>query len=397
MRILFVASRFPYPPSHGDRVRAFHHIRLLSRRHTVVLIVPALEELSEEAIASVERYCERIELVPVSKWKRFVRLASGLSSGLPLQTLYFFDPSVKKRVKLLLEKERFDLLHVQLVRMAPVADGLDARVPLVLDFIDALSVNMGRRSKRERGLLAAITAWESRALLRYEKALTKRYDQLIVSSPFDREVIGSTSNLHVVPNGVDIIANAFQEEEGREPGTIIFTGSMWYFPNVDAITWFAEEVFPLVKQEIPYAHLMIVGANPTAAVQRLSLIPSVTVTGYVTSVPSYLARASVAVAPMQSGSGMQFKVIEAMSSGTPVVATPYALGGLEGSHGEHLMVAEDAKAFASQVVHLLSDAGARRKLAHNARRLVEEKYSWDQTVNTLEKVYELALDSHRVA
>jgi sugar transferase (PEP-CTERM/EpsH1 system associated) len=302
-----------------------------------------------------------------------------------MQTLYLFDPKIRKKAQQLLKREIFDLIHVQLVRMAPVVENL-GEIPKVMDYIDALSLNMARRSQRERGPIAWIMDLESRRLRDYERELTRQYDQLVVSSSLDRNTIGDYNNLHVIPNGVNVDDFPFVEHE-RKQDMIVFTGRMGYFPNADAAIWFVEEVFPLIRNQFSEAKFFVVGADPTPEVQALARQTDISVTGYVPSIQNYLHHSTVAVAPMQSGSGMQFKVIEAMCCGTPIVATPYALGGIEACDGEHLLVAKDAESFAEQVIRLLKDRGLQHHLAQNARQLVEENYTWERTVKMLESVY----------
>jgi sugar transferase (PEP-CTERM/EpsH1 system associated) len=322
---------------------------------------------------------------PVSTALSWSRQSQTPFTSLPLQTLYFFDPRFRQRVNSLLQQQAFDLIHVQLVRMAPVVDGL-GNIPKVMDLIDALSLNMDRRAQRERGPKAWIAASEARRLQHYERMLTRQYDQLVVSSPLDRDTVGNYSNVHVISNGVDIEAYPFVQDD-RESGRIVFTGRMGYFPNADAAIWFATTVFPLVRRQMPRAQFFIVGASPTRAVRQLGRLQGVVVTGYVPSIQDYLAQATVAVAPMCAGSGMQFKVLEAMSSGAPVVATPYALGGIEVQDGEHLLVAQDAETFAEQVIRVFQDQALRRRLTCSARWLVEEKYTWERSVAMLEAAY----------
>jgi len=393
MRILFIASRFPFPPIQGDRVRAYYQLRLLSQYHHITLVTPIRSEREREGLKALSPFLERIEVIDVSRWRGAFRLIESPFTHLPLQTLFFFDPRFRQRVQTLLGETSFDLVHVQLVRMAPAVDGLDV-FPKVLDLIDALSLNWYRRARQERILLAWIAKLEAKRLQRYERTLDSRFDRLIVSSPVDKEFIGPYENLHVIPNGVDIERFPFIED-GREPYTVIFTGRMGYFPNADAAVYFATEVFPLVRQRMTEAHLIIVGADPPRRVQKLAEMPCIEVTGCVPRLQDYLARAAVAVAPMRAGSGMQFKVIEAMASGVPVVATPYGLGGIEAVPEQHLLVAEGAKAFAEQVVRLLKDQDLGQHLAREARRLVEEKYTWQRSVAMLEAVYEQAMRDHR--
>lgn len=394
MRLLFVASRFPYPPRYGDQVRGFHQLQVLSRHHRIVLVSPPPDSHdNSDVFKAVEPFCEDIKTVYVPIWRRLARLARIPFTSLPLQTQYLFDARFRDCVARLLRDQLIDLVHVQTVRMAPVGERLLPRTPTVLDLIDALSVNMAQRAQRALSPQTLIAGWEARRIQNYERKLTSQYERLVISSALDRNAIGDFPNLHVVPNGVDLETHPFVTGK-RDAATIVFTGTMWYFPNVDAVTWFVNRVFPIVRQQVTDARLFIVGARPVSSVQRLAHIPGVTVTGYVPSVQEYLSRAMVAIAPMQSGSGMQFKVIEAMACGVPVVATPYALGGLEAVDGEHLLIVRNAEAFANALVRLMKDAPLRYRLSKNARKLVEQKYSWERTVETLESVYSLAIEKH---
>ena len=233
--------------------------------------------------------------------------------------------------------------------------------------------------------------FEAQRMARYERELVFSFDQQVVSSPLDKEAIGTYENLYVIPNGVDIEDFPYNEN-GRESNIIVFSGRMGDFPNAEAAVYFATRVFPLIRKQVPQARFLIVGADPSHRVLGLARLPGVEVTGYVPRIRDYLTRATVAVAPMQAGSGIQNKVLEAMASGSPVVATPYALGGIDAVDGEHLLVAEDAEGLAEQVVRLLKDPALRRRLAHNARRLVEEKYTWERSVAMLEEVHRLAIE-----
>jgi len=297
---------------------------------------------------------------------------------------------MQKQVQCLLQETTFNLVHVQLARMAPVADGLGS-VPKVLDFIDAVSLNMRRRAIQERGPVRWLFHFEAQRMARYEQKLILSFDQQVVSSPLDKRAIGAYESLHVIPNGVE--AGDFPYNEGeREDNLIVFTGRMGYFPNADAAVYFATQVFPLILRKEPDARFLIIGADPSRRVRRLARLPGVEVTGYVHRIQDYLVRASVAVAPMQAGSGIQNKVLEAMASGTPVVATPNALGGIEAQDGKHVLVARDTEGLAEQVVQLLRDPSLRPRLANNARRLMEDKYTWERSLAMLEEVYRLVIE-----
>lgn len=390
MKILFVTSRFPYPLLRGDQVRSYHFLRLLSKWHNITLVTPISQPVDNWRQQIVRRLCARWVPVHIPKWQTIIHLLRFPFSALPLQTLYFCPPSIQKCVHTLVQEEPFDLIHVQLARMAPVADGID-NVPKVLDFIDALSLNMRRRAMKERWPIKWFFHLETRRMAHYEQELVAFFDQQVVSSPLDKKVIGTYKSLHVIPNGINIEDFPYHEN-GRENNIILFSGRMGYFPNAEAAIYFATRVFPLIRKQVPQARFLIVGADPPHRVRRLAGLPGVEVTGYVPRIQDYLTRATVAVAPMQAGSGLQFKVLEAMASGLPIVATPYALGGIDAVDGEHLLVGENAEDLAEQVVRLLKDPALRRRIARNARQLVEEKYTWERSVAMLEEVYCLAIE-----
>jgi glycosyltransferase involved in cell wall biosynthesis len=345
MKILFVVSRFPYPLIQGDRVRGYHFLRLMNKRHRIILMTPMARPVDSQAQQVVTQLCDSWVPVHIPQWQSIAHLSRFPFSALPLQTLYFCPPAIQKRVQTLFQAESFDLVHVQLARMAPVVDGLDG-VPKVLDFIDALSLNMYRRAMQERWPLNWLFHQEAQRMARYERALLRSFDRQTVSSHLDKEAIGACESLHVIPNGVNT-EEFLYTEDSRDNKVIVFTGRMSYFPNTDAAIYFASQVFPLILRQEPDAHFLIVGTDPSW--------------------------------------------LEAMATGAPVVATPYALGGVEATDGEHLLVAGDAKGLADQVLRLFKDAALRQRLARNARRLVEAEYTWERSVAMLEEVYRLAV------
>ncbi len=390
MNILFVTARLPYPPIQGDRLRAYHQIRLLSRRHRITLVSP-IDAGEKQHLVHLESFCERVIPVGVSRARRLASLCKAPFSRLPAQTLYWFDARLANTVARETAEHDYDLAHVQLIRVAPVLSALNAKTR-VIDLVDALSLNFNRRAEREHLALKALMRWEARRLGRYERSLAAAYDGVIVCSPLDQRAIGASEPIQVVPNGVDTSEFAYRQDL-RELSSIVFSGRMAYFPNADGAVWFANEVFPIIKRSLPSVRFRIVGADPPPRVRQLAAIPGVEITGYVPSVTDHLQRATVAVSPLLAGSGMQLKLLEAMACGTPVVATPRSTGGLTAQNGHHLMIADGCSSFAEQVVRLLRDPGLRIWMGRNARRLVEERYSWELSVAALEKVYETAMSA----
>jgi sugar transferase (PEP-CTERM/EpsH1 system associated) len=389
-RLLFVAARFPCPPLKGDQVRAYHQLRLLGKRHRITLLAFADRAISTAERAHVAAFCEELVTVPLSRRDMAGALLRRAASPLPLQTLMYQTDAMRSAVAAHAARG-FDVVHVQLARMAEHVAAVG--IPCVIDFIDALSLNMERRAREQRGPLRPIVSLEARRMRAYERLLCERVAAALVVSHVDRDAIGPYRNLHVNPNGVDVDAFAFWDGP-RIPDRLVFTGNMGYFPNVNAATWFAREVFPRVKAAVPGATLGIVGTDPAPEVRALAARdPAVEVTGYVDDLRVALRSATAAVVPMRAGTGIQNKVLEAMAIGTPLVVTPFALGGIDVRDGTHLLVGADAAAFAAQTVRLLREERLRAALARAARSIIEAAYSWEASVAALESVHARAASS----
>jgi glycosyltransferase involved in cell wall biosynthesis len=314
-------------------------------------------------------------------------------TDVPLQTALYETAAMRAAVRRIVAAG-CDLVHVQLARMGPYLQDLDG--PRVIDFVDALSLNMRRRGAQDHPLVRWLFRIEARRLESYERRLCLAADRAVVASERDRGAIGPLPNLSVVANAVETSRFPFSRE-GRDPHTLVFTGNMGYYPNADAVVWFARHVLPRIRAALPAVRLQVVGARPTREVRRLAAAPGgpVEVVGYVEDIGVFLRRASASVVPIRVGAGQQFKVLEAMASGTPVVATSVAADGLDAVGGEHLLVADEPQVFAEHALRLLGDQSLADRLARSARRLVEEKYTWERSVADLEEVYRLALEGRR--
>jgi sugar transferase (PEP-CTERM/EpsH1 system associated) len=386
MRILFVAPRFPDPLLSGYQVRAFHQLRLLSRRHRISLVCFRSQRPDPQAYATVAGFCDEIHSVPLRPLDRLVGLVRGAVRGLPLQAAVFDTSSLRRKIRELLSQQRHDLVHLQLLRIAPALGG-SSPLPRVIDLVDALSLNMARRSRLDGGLGGWAAALETGRLRRYEAQVCQTWDHATVVSETDRRAIGDFPRLSINPNGVDLEHFRPSTAE-RAPHEIVFTGNLGYFPNIDGISWFAREVLPRLRQSEPRLRLTVVGARPSSQVRRLEVPGAgVSVAGFVPEIVPFLHRARVAVAPLRAGSGQLFKVLEAMACGTPLVATPIAASGIGAVHERHLLLAETAEDFARAVLRLLRDPPLAAGLVAEARQLVEQRFRWETTVEQLEAVY----------
>ena len=399
MKILFLSLRCPYPPHRGDRIRSYNFIKQLSKQHAVTLVYFAESETDIESAKHLEPFCERIE------WVRFHRSFALLNAGVhclskhPLQLHYWYTPQMQRRINALLTQERFELIHAQLFRMGQYVTEVQGPTK-VLDLCDSLALNLSRRAELESNPWLAkikldctpkrfLVKLEEKRVRRYEVDIMKAFDCGTVVARFDRDYLlaqDDSLNLSIVPMGVDL--GYFQPNPITQPAPmLLFTGTMNYFPNADAAIYFCDEVFPRIRERHPEACFYVVGNQPSEPVKRLEAHEGVTVTGYVPDVRPYFEKASVFVAPLRAGSGIQTKNLEAMAMGVPVVTTSVGAMGLEADIGKELLVADTPADFAEQVIHLLDNIRLRKTLAQTARTRVENSYSWEAIGERLKHVY----------
>ncbi len=387
MHILFLTPRFPYPPYKGDSLRTYHQIQALSREHTITLLSLAETTVTEAEREHIAELCVQVNVVPLPRTRALLNAGLGVASRLPLQVNYYRSVQFKHELGDLLARERFDAIHTTLIRLLPYVWDLRDE-PVVVDLIDSLSLNLADRRKQVSGLKRVVYEIEYRRVRQYERAVVRRFPALIVSSAADSQALGG-GRATVIPNGVDIERFAFAGPGVRDAGTLIFTGNMGYHPNEEAVAWFCAEVWPLLRTSHPEVRFQVVGTNPSERIRSLaSATTGIEVLGKVPEVTSYLQRATAAVCPMRSGSGIQNKVIEAMSVGAPVVATGIANRGVGAVAGRDLLVADTAQDFAHAVTQLLDDEPLRAKLGRAGRSFVAGHFRWEQHAQQLAAVYE---------
>ncbi len=389
MRVLVLVTRLPVPPWRGDQVRAFHHLRLLARRHDITCCALLLRQPPAARRAEVEALGVRLEVVRLGLPGAALAMARVLlGDRRPLQVLLYHRRRARRRVERLLATGGFDLVHAQLVRTASYLPG-PGGPPLVIDLIDALSANLARRGHQERGPLAPVAALEAARLVDCERELIGRSAHALVVSAAERALLGDDPRVVVVPNGVDLETFAFHDGP-RPPARLLFFGNLGYFPNVDAAGWLVRDIVPRVRAARPDVEVRLVGDRPARAVRALAALPGVSLAASVPAMAPEVAAATIAVIPMRAGSGLQNKVLEAMASGTPVVTTPGVAAALDARAGEHLLVAASTDDLAEATLALLRDPARARAMAAAARRLVERRYRWDDSARRVEAAWEEA-------
>lgn len=382
MKILFIAPRFPHPATKGDQARVLNSLKHLSKKHKVYFVCTAESRPSGESIKYLKTITADLRVVSLNKLERYINLLLSPLTLLPFQVMFFHSREAARQVRDIVRQENIDLVFCQMVRSAPYGQRIKG-IPKVLDFQDAYSLNMERRFHSEKGLVKWVSFIEWQLLKRYERKLLTEFDATTVVSERDHLAISKNKKIEIVPIGVEPARISRKRVKNR----LIFTGNLQYFPNRDAIIWFTNHVFPLIKREVPGLTLQIIGATPPKDVLSLGERGSVQVIANVKDIRPFLAEASLSVVPMRSGSGTQFKVIEALSVGTPVVLTRHAKEGLDFLTEKSLVLAGDsAKDFAEAVISLLKKPTLLTRLSKAGHSEVKDFYTWKKVTDKLEKV-----------
>ncbi|MBK8508745.1 MAG: TIGR03087 family PEP-CTERM/XrtA system glycosyltransferase [Candidatus Competibacteraceae bacterium] len=397
MRILFLTHRIPYPPNKGDKIRSYNILQNLTKNHEVYLgsLIDDKTDIQyiDRLTSQVKKFVFETLKPPIKK----VFCLSGFLKTEPLSVGYFYSSRLQKKIDELLENIDFDVLFCFSSPMAEyyfrskhINRGAKPLIR-IMDLIDVDSYKWTQYADRSSGLKRLIYYYEACYLSRYEHRIAKTFDHLLVVSEQEKNIFlrGLTAtNLAVVTNGVDLdFFNPYhrQRQQTQKP-TLVFTGVMDYWPNIEGVQWFVEKIFPRIRAVVPDTTFYIVGSRPTPEIRRLERTAGIVVTGFVEDVRDYLAAADVCVVPLRIARGIQNKILEAMAMGKPVVTTSQAFEGIKAVPGEEIISANDEELFAAAVIFLLKDRQKTESMGAKARRCIETYYSWDRNLSVLDGI-----------
>ena len=386
MRILWLKTELLHPVDKGGKIRTYQMLKALKARHHVTYLTLDDGTAAPDACARAAEYCHDLVTVPHSTNQKFsagfyAELARNLASGLPYAIRKYESPRMRRAVTERAGSPACDLVVCDF--LAPsinVPLGLPTATVLFQHNVEAMIWKRHAEVQRAR-LKRAYLRREWRLMRTFEARECRRFHYVVAVSPEDRETIRREYGVQTVadvPTGVDV--QFFRPAPGAvpEPDSLVFTGSMDWLPNQDAMSFFVGEVMPLIAGSRPAVTLTIVGREPSRELQQLARQnPAIRVTGRVEDVRPYLEKAAVYVVPIRVGGGTRLKIFEAMAMERPVVSTTVGAEGLPVEDGRNMLLADSAKAFAAAVVTLLSDQGKARDIAEYAARQVREHYGWD--------------------
>jgi sugar transferase (PEP-CTERM/EpsH1 system associated) len=389
LRIAMLCPRLPYPLTKGEKIRAFHHLRHLARRHQVTLVCLVDDPSDLEHLDTLRAFLHRVEAVAINRRVARAKSLRALLTGRPLSLEYFACPTLARRLEEAVRSGKCDLILVYSSAMAQYVEGV-REIPIVADFVDLDSEKWRQFAERAAPPMSWLFAREAARMRAYERHVGLDVHTVVLVSRHEADLYRAAApeaRVAVVPLVIDTeyFAPAPPPRPGLPP-TIVFSGVMDYFPNVDAVRFFANEILPRIRREEPGTRFLVVGQRPAPAVRRLGKRPGIEVTGPVADVRPYLQQAHVSVAPLRVAQGMQTKILEAMAAGLPVVTTPKGFEGIEAAAGDDLVVEADAECFAHQVIDLLRDPARRQRMGKVARAFVEGRHRRERVMAELDAV-----------
>lgn len=389
--LLYLVHRIPYPPNKGDKIRSYHILKHLSHNHRIHLGTFIDDEKDWEYVEKLKEICGETCFVKLDPQASRVRSLSGLIANQPLTLPYYRDAGLQKWVNNLLDTRHINNILVFSSAMAQYVNE-SCSTHCVIDFVDVDSDKWKQYSKTKPWPLNWLYRRESRLLLEYERKIAKAFDaSAFVSeteSDFFKQLAPETAaKVTYFNNGVDaeyfspenINTNPYQSDTD----TLVFTGVMDYWANIDAVEWFAHNIFTLIRTQLPSVEFYIVGSKPTARVTALSALPGITVTGSVEDIRPYIAHAALVVVPLRIARGIQNKVLEAMAMEKTVIASPQAAEGIRAIHSQELFVEDKEQNFADRIIAQIKN-GPNMKIGSAARTRILKDYSWRKILDQVD-------------
>ena len=395
-RILFICHRIPYPPNKGDKIRSFNFIRHLAGNHEVYLafLIDSKDDLKN--IGPLEKLSKNSFFETIfPKIKKATSAMKALLTSQPISIPYFYSKALQRKIDRFLDDHVIDTVFcfssptAEYIYKSRHYNCMLKTIPWIMDLIDVDSHKWRQYADTNSQPFRWLYRREADYLLQYERQIAKEFQYTLLVSESEKKLLNRyfpASNTEVVCNGVDL--QHFSPGKGtirqNKGPTIVFTGAMDYWPNIDGVQWFAHDIFPQIQKEVPNVQFQIVGSKPSPEVKNLAKNTGIIVTGFVNDVRDYFASADVCVIPLRIARGIQNKVLEAMAMGKAVVCSEEAMEGIKADPGEGLIIAKDSAAFAHAVIRLLNNKTDQQEIGRKARACMEKNHSWAKSLENLD-------------
>ena len=393
MRVLLLTQVLPYPPDSGPKVKTYHVLKYLAQNHQVTLVSFVRDTDKPEYIQHLETLCERVITVPIKRTplRDLIFLGKSLITGQPWMMLRDERPEMRASLQELADTTRFDVVHADQLNMAQYALPF-TNSRKVLDLHNALWVLYQRMAATLplHNPMKYLLQRDWRLLKKYEGEMCRIFDAVTAVSDEDKQSLieaGAPPNIQVIPIAIDTDQQAFIHRAPSSPH-IVHVGTMYWPANIDGIRWFLDQIYPIIKQQLPNVRCTLIGARPPQDIkEREQIDPSLKVTGYVDDPLPYLQDSSMMIVPLRAGGGMRVKILNAFAQGLPMVSTTVGCEGIHVTNNYDILVADTPQEFAHQTIRLLTDSTLNEQLTLHGRQTAEQQYDYRRACAPLDQIY----------
>ena len=399
MKVLFIAPRLPLPADTGGKIRTLNILRQIAKRTSVHLVCFSFNESDDEYAESLEQEGISVTLVAHQPCPPFRKAVAVFTKEVPVSLAAYDAKKMEEVIRGLITEHDYTVVHFDHVHTSHYRHCCQ-HIPGILDEHNVEYRILERCAVIEKSWIKRwIFANQARKMKTVEARMIKEFTHVLTCSQEDKNILSGFSNgetsFTVIPNGVDTqyfkssLAVNSQEKAAQKPQALVFTGSMDWLPNTDAVVYFCREILPLIWQKKTAVQFYIIGKNPTSMVQRLAQGDErIIVTGRVPDVREYIERSQIFVVPIRIGGGTRLKILEAMSMGRAIVSTMVGAEGILCTSGRDILIADQPQDFSDQILNLLDDEERRLRMGEAGRALVCEHYDWDKVGEKLWAVYQ---------
>ena len=378
MIIIYLTSRFPFPINKGDKLRSYYQIKELSKSHEIHLISLSEKSISEKNIAALNKYCKTITIYKMNLYKRIFKLFQTFFNNKPFQVNYFHHSFIQKKINIKISEIKPDYIFCQLIRTAMYVKN-NHTIPKIIDYMDSLSKGMERRIKISNIFMKPLVIMEFQRLKRFENLAFEFFNKHIIISKNDRKEIAHNKKdeIEIIGNGID--TDYFQKIDADIKYELIFIGNLSYLPNIEAAKFIAKEILPKLVGILPNIKILIAGSNPSNRVLKLAN-KNIKIQGWVQDIRKTYSSGKIFFAPMTIGSGLQNKLLEAMSMGIPCITSELSNRSLKAIDEKNILIGNSVNEYINLIISLLNDDKKRKKIGESGRIYVIKNYNW-QTAN----------------
>ncbi len=384
MRLLVLTSRFPFPLDKGDKLRAFHQIKELSKNHKICLVSLTEKEVCSDHLNEIKKICSEIHVFKLNKWRIIINLFTGLFSDKPFQVKYFYQRAIHKKINRIINDFDPEHIYCQLIRCASYVQH-NYHYKKTIDYMDAFSKGIERRIEHS-GWMKPIFKIEASRLLKFENLCFEYFDNHTIISDQDRSHIfhENKNKINIISNGIDI--DYFKPIDIKKKYDLVFIGNLSYAPNIDTAIYIRNELLPKLVNKIPNISILISGANPTKSILNLQN-NHLTIQGWKEDIRESYASAKIFLAPLRIGTGLQNKLLEAMSMEIPCITSPLANKALLAKNKEAIFIGNSIDEYVKLIIELLNNDQLRKTTGKIGREYIANNFNWTATSKQLENIF----------